>query len=112
MKISIKKIIKILEDAERDFRKRPNTMINNYLGLCYYIKMHELIKDHDYSDKMAYLKKVLWNHFSIDYYIFCNGESQFMIWSKNLEALKYERADWAAEQLEYFRNLLKQGEKA
>ena len=109
MKVSIKKAIMILEDAERDFRGAPGPMINNNSGLCHYIRKHKLIKYYYYSDKRAYIKEILGNHYSTPYYTFCKGKSHLKVWTGHHDSLKNERSDWCKERLEYFRELLKQG---
>jgi len=105
MKISIKKIIKILEDAERDFRKPPNVMIDNHSGLCFYIRSHKLIKHYSNFDKTEYIKKILGDYYSENSYTFCDNNSQDKVWRKNYPDMKYERAAWCKKRLEYFKGI-------
>jgi len=112
MKISIKKAIEILEDAEKDFRKAPNEKLNNDLGLCHYIRLHKLIKYNSLPTKTMYQKKILGDHYSETTYTFCRKRNQRFAWRTFSDSMKNERADWSKERLEYFRELLKQGEEA
>ena len=111
MRISIKKIIKILEDTERDFRKAPDPMIHNESGLCWYIQYHKLLIKNSYNSMMIYLKTILGDHCCEDYYTFCGGRGQDKVWENNYHDMKYERADWAEGRLELFRGLLKTKDK-
>jgi len=38
-------VIKLLTDAERDFRLKPDNKLRNYDGLCYYIAHHPEFRD-------------------------------------------------------------------
>ena len=111
MGISIKKVIQILEDAERDFRKEPDEKLNNNLGLCDYIGSHKLIKYNLLSTRTMYQKKILGDHYSGGTYTFCQKRSQMFAWRTISDSMKTKRADWAAERLEYFRGLIKQGKE-
>ena len=59
MKLSEKKIIQILKDAERDFRLEPKDELNNYLGLwfrlflsCVYWRMDWNSNSNNKGEKM------------------------------------------------------------
>ena len=55
----VDKVIKILEDAERDFRLRPDIYKYNQNGLCHYINYHPLLKSLTKKNKRLVYKNHL-----------------------------------------------------
>jgi len=97
MKLSKKKIIQILKDAERDFRLEPDDDLNNSLGLCDYIEQHKTMRNISEERFESYLTEILGNKKSKDTFTFCHGYSQRFAYSENLG--KYDRADWCKERI-------------
>jgi len=95
----IDKIIKILKDAKRDFRLRPNIDKNNHEGLCHYIDYHPLLKPLTKKTKNWYIKTIL-KDINCNSYCFTNGVNQLEAWSSKIPGYKTERADWCKMTLE------------
>ena len=55
----IDKIIKILKDAERDFRLEPDIDKQNHLGLCFYIYYHPLLESLTERTRNWYIDTIL-----------------------------------------------------
>jgi hypothetical protein len=100
-KLSEKKIIKILKDAEQAFRKQPMHQDYNFCGLCLFIEQHPLIKDNQYDRITAYISKILGDKYQ-DYYTFTDGYSQKVAWTQEATK-KLERSNFCAERLKEYK---------
>jgi hypothetical protein len=101
MKLSKRKIIQILFDANQAFRNEPNSLHNTNSGLCKYIENHPLMINNSYTTKVAYLIEILGDKYQ-DYYSFCNNMSHYYAW-KNGGIQKFERADFCLERVENYK---------
>ena len=95
----IDKIIKILEDAEKDFRLPPDFDKYTRGGLCSYIHCHPLLKSFKRKTKNWYIKTILKNMDCSDF-CFTNGRSQWEAWIHKTPGYNTERADWCKMTLE------------
>jgi len=95
----IDKIIKILEDAEKDFRLVPDYRKYNQSGICWYIRCHPLLKFLTKRTKDWYVKAILKN---MNYSPFCftDGVGQGGAWFLKKHGYKTERANWCKARLE------------
>ena len=94
------RILKILRDAERDFRLPPDIEIHNGAGLCYYISCHLLIKSFSFKTKISY-KKEIFGKMDTDIYQFTDTKRQDTAWNRKIPGYNFERADWCKEQIKY-----------
>jgi len=94
----INKIIKILKDGERDFKLEPDRAKNNYEGLCFYIRCHQLLAFSTERTKKLYIKTIL-KDMDDNHYHFTNTSSQEVAWFFKVPGYKTERANWCSLEL-------------
>jgi len=95
----IDKVIRILEDAERDFRLPPDFDRYNRAGICCYIYWHPSLKFLERKAQDWYVKTILKDMDCSDF-CFTNGVSQLEAWSSKIPGYNTERADWCKMTLE------------
>jgi len=95
----IDKIIKILEDGEKDFKLKPNVNRKNYLGLCFYICCHPLMTSLTQRTKTWYIKTIL-KDMKYSSFCFTKNSSQTSAWTLRIPRYNTERADWCKIALE------------
>jgi len=95
----IDKIIKILKDAERDFRLKPDFDRYNRAGICCYIYCHPLLISSNRKTRNWYVKTILKDMDCSDF-CFTNDVSQLEAWSSKIPGYNTERADWCKITLE------------
>jgi len=94
----IDKIIKILKDAEQDFRLKPDFDRRNHLGLCCYIRYHPLLVFVTKETSDWYIKTIL-KDINYHHYHFNNSLSQADAWYLKKYGYNTERANWCALRL-------------
>jgi len=94
----IDKIIKILKDAERDFRLKPYSLKYNHGGLCFYIRRHSLIKSLKRKTQNWYIDTIL-EGLDCSTYCFTEGTNQGTAWFFKIPGYKTERANWCKTKL-------------
>jgi len=95
----IDKVIRILEDAERDFRLEPNDDRNNQSGICRYIRWHPLLVSLTERTQNWYRDTIL-ESLDCSTYWFMGGLSQEAAWNFKEPGYNTERADWCKMTLE------------
>jgi len=103
-------VIKLLTDAERDFRLKPDNKLKNYDGLCFYIAHHAefvaYIHCYTVNDDKSYvlgkfLRHILKEKYS-NTYTFGNSSrsSNYCIQSYMWKTGgRYSRANWCAKRI-------------
>ena len=91
----IDRAIKILKDAERDFRLPPTPKLHNHSGLCLYIMRHSLLQNMPFETMGKYFKLILENK-DTNYYTFAEGFDQGSAWGG---PLSMERANWCKKRI-------------
>ena len=92
------RILKVLRDAERDFRLSPSRRIHNSSGLCLYVTQHPLIKMLSFKTEMFY-KREIFGEMYTDKYQFTDNFNQEIAWKNKIPGYNFERADWCKEQI-------------
>ena len=102
MKLSKRKIIQILFDANQAFRNEPNSLHSTDSGLCNYIENHPLMINNSHTTKVAYLIEILGDKYSTGRYTLGNNMSQdYVWWSEGTK--KFERANFCLERVENYK---------
>jgi hypothetical protein len=92
--------IAILNYAERDFRLKPTTKLNNKLGLCYYVEEHPLCE----NLKLESIKKLLGIiGINSTIFIFTRYSAQSYAWKRKYKGYNYERADFCKDKIKELR---------
>lgn len=99
----IERLIKVLEDAERDFRKPPESDLENLSGLCRYMRVHILLVNFPSDTILEYFKMAMPNQYYGYYFLATDAQEE--IWET---PEKYNRANYCkkrASELKYWRML-------